>query len=192
MTGEEDVSGELRCDREIATPAIFEVRELRLPALLAGLLVDRDIAPVGGADIDHPVADRDAPIPHGPKGLLDHRVKLWLVMPNRLPGSAVHRENIVIRRDVVDDAADDDRCRLKPILNIAWLMHPSDLKIFDVLGGDLLQRTIAPAGIVAVIRRPIRRIVLGCKGLYRICRDRSNADRERELCAEPRPLHVSS
>ena len=138
--------------------AIGEVGELHLPFFLAGLLVERDAAPVHGANEDHAVADGNAAAIGREQHLLVNRIELRLVAPDRLAGFAVERRDLVSRRNRVNYAVDDNRRFLQAHGNVATVSDPGNRKLADIVLVDLIERTISPGVGSPIVLRPVVRV----------------------------------
>lgn len=76
-------------------------------------------------------------------------------MPDLVARRAVEGEDTVERSRVVDDPIDRYRCRLQTLRDIAGLMRPRDMKMFDVVLVDLIKRTVALRVVGAMVARPV-------------------------------------
>ncbi len=118
-------------------------------------MIKGDVASVERAQIHHAVADGDASSCGDVEHLGYDGIEFGFVVPKGLAGLAVDGEDIVIGADVVDDAIDHDGRCLQAHLNVARLMNPGHLQLFDIAGVDLIERAVAPRVVGAIVFRPI-------------------------------------
>ena len=132
------------------------VGDLRLPDLVAGLLVEGDqrrvecgheqvVSQDGDTAVVRPAAQR-------------HRRQLLLEVPQLLARLRVDREHVVVGRRRIHDAVLDDWRRLERAQH-PGLEHPLDLELADVLGRDRLGRPEPRLPQIAAIGEPVGALV---------------------------------
>lgn len=175
---DEHIARQGRRRSEVVARLLARLHDLGLPDFLARLLVQRDQPAVQRREIDLAVANGHAAARRREEDLVDDRVELGLVAPELLAGCGVERLHLVVRGRVIEHAVDDDRRGLQPAGDFAGLMDPGDLELLDVRLVDAVERAVAARLPVAVINRPVRRVLVGCEcGADRRCEGDKAASR---------------
>src|SRR5580704_12043786 len=76
------------------------------------------------------------------------------VVPDRAAGASVEREDVICRRDE-HDAADDNRSDFE-FAGLRNVKDPLSAKLPDIFRSDLIESRVTAAGIIAIVREPIR------------------------------------
>ena len=123
----------------------------RLPHFLPSPRVERDEARIVGREQHLVLVDRDVAHRAHP----DLRVRPDVVLPDQLAGARVERLQDVRGVDQIDDAVVHERHRFARAAAFVHRPHPHELQILDVVAGDLRQRAVAPALVVAPRHQPV-------------------------------------
>ena len=116
--------------------------------------VERDHERVGGGQVDLVVPQPDPAA--GRVNLLQVGWRPTPIPPAQLTGAGVHRHHLVLRRGDEHHAVVDHRRRLVP-LGDAGRQRPDRLEPGHVLGGNLVERAVAPAGVGSSVHQPVVR-----------------------------------
>jgi len=89
-------------------------------------------------------------------------------VPDLIAGGAVEGEDAVERSCVVHDPIDRQRRSLQTLRDVAGLMSPRHMQMFDVVLVDLIKRAIALGVVGAMVARPVAGLgVLDCGNTLR-------------------------
>src|SRR5271155_4018752 len=83
------------------------------------------------------------------------RAEREVILPNDTTARSVEGEHPRVRSGKIDDAVDNDRSGLQPVLIIAGLENPCRPKRFHIRSVDLVECAIAQSGVSAAVARPV-------------------------------------
>ncbi len=179
---------------EVAAAALARLGQLQLPDFLSGFRVQRDATPIQRSNVDAPVAERDATTIRSEEHFVCDVIELGVVVPYLAPRRTIKREHAIARADVVDHAVDGEWSYLQSLCDDARLVQPGHVQILHISRCDFPQRTVSRAAEIAMIHRPVLRIVVrprvaSCLRLH--VRHRREGDGQRTYESFPKDFHGS-
>ena len=170
---------------------LLRIDQLRIPHRFAGLHVDGDQSSVNGADVQVAVAHCHAAV-EGRVGLARDSllVELGNVGPQDIAGVALDGEDLAVGSRVVKDSVLCQRRRLETAGRAANLLDKRHFQFLDVLGVDLLERTVVPIFVAAVESLPVLIRLRKRLGVLRVGGRRQGRGREQrrrthhQLCSK--------